>query len=143
MCQAQNTIKILLIEDNEGDIILTREILRQAKINNELTCLKDGENALDFLKGLKKITSNELSYLILLDINIPKVNGHEIMEFKKNDKFLSAIPLFVLSSSDNAYDIETAKKNNAIHYLVKPLDINEFLVGIKKINNFRINIVKT
>ena len=143
MCQAQNTIKILLIEDNEGDIILTREILRQAKINNELTCLKDGENALDFLKGLKKLTSNELSYLILLDINLPKVNGHEIMEFIKNDKFLSAIPLFVLSSSDNAYDIETAKKNNAIHYLVKPLDINEFLVGIKKINNFRINIVKT
>lgn len=143
MCQAQNTIKILLIEDNEGDIILTREILRQAKINNELTCLKDGENALDFLKGLKKLTSNELYHLILLDINLPKVNGHEIMEFIKNDKFLSAIPLFVLSSSDNAYDIETAKKNNAIHYLVKPLDINEFLVGIKKINNFRINIVKT
>lgn len=143
MCQAQNTIKILLIEDNEGDIILTREILRQAKINNELTCLKDGENALDFLKGLKKLTSNELSYLILLDINLPKVNGHEIMEFIKNDKFLSAIPFFVLSSSDNAFDIETAKKNNAIHYLVKPLDINEFLVGIKKINNFRINIVKT
>lgn len=143
MWQAQNTIKILLIEDNEGDIILTRERLRQAKINNELTCLKDGENALDVLKELKKLTSNELSDLILLDINLPKVNGHEIMEYIKNDKFLSTIPLFVLSSSDNAHDIETAKQNNAVHYLVKPLDINEFLIGIKKINNFRINIVKT
>lgn len=142
MWQAQNTIKILLIEDNEGDIILTRERLREAKISNELTCLKDGENALDVLKELKKLTSNELSDLILLDINLPKVNGHEIMEYIKNDKFLSTIPLFVLSSSDNAYDIETAKENNAIHYLVKPLDVNEFLIGIRKIDNFRMNIVK-
>jgi CheY-like chemotaxis protein len=135
MWQAQNTIKILLIEDNEGDIILTREKLREGRINIELTCLTDGEKAIDFLTEIKTLTSTVIPDLILLDINLPKVNGHEIMEFIKMDTFLSTIPLFVLSSSDNATDIELAKENNAIHYLVKPLNITDFLAGIKKINS--------
>jgi CheY-like chemotaxis protein len=135
MWQAQNTIKILLIEDNEGDIILTREKLREGRINIELTCLTDGEKAIDFLTEIKTLTSTVIPDLILLDINLPKVNGHEIMEFIKMDTFLSTIPVFVLSSSDNATDIELAKENNAIHYLVKPLNITDFLAGIKKINS--------
>jgi len=142
MWQAQNTIKILLIEDNEGDIILTREKLREGRINIELTCLTDGEKAIDFLTEIKTLTSTVIPDLILLDINLPKVNGHEIMEFIKMDTFLSTIPLFVLSSSDNASDIELAKENRAIHYLVKPLNITDFLAGIKKINSFWLNIVK-
>jgi CheY-like chemotaxis protein len=135
MWQAQNIMKILLIEDNEGDIILTREKLREGRINIELTCLTDGEKAIDFLTEIKTLTSTVIPDLILLDINLPKVNGHEIMEFIKMDTLLSTIPLFVLTSSDNATDIELAKENNAIHYLVKPLNITDFLAGIKKINS--------
>jgi len=142
MWQAQNTIKILMIEDNEGDIILTREKLREGKINNELNWLMDGEKAIEFLTEIKTLKSTEVPDLILLDINLPKINGHEIMEFIKLDSFLSTIPLFILSSSDNANDMETAKENNAIHYLVKPLDITDFLTGIKKVNSFWLNIVK-
>jgi chemotaxis family two-component system response regulator Rcp1 len=135
MWQAQNIMKILLIEDNEGDIILTREKLREGRINIELTCLIDGEKAIDFLTEIKTRTTTVIPDLILLDINLPKVNGHEIMEFIKMDTFLSTIPVFVLSSSDNATDIELAKEKNAIHYLVKPLNISDFLAGIKKINS--------
>jgi CheY-like chemotaxis protein len=136
------SIKILLIEDNEGDIILTREALGDSKILNQLVCLKDGESALDFLKKISSLPADNIPDLILLDINLPKINGHEIMEFVNNDSELKKIPIFVLSSSKAIDDIRASKKNNASYYLIKPLDVYEFINGIKNINSFWFNIIK-
>lgn len=142
MNNGKKPIKILLIEDNEGDIILTRETLKEGKILNELICIKDGETALDFLEKIKTFTLDEKPDLILLDINLPRIDGHEIMQFINQDAQLRTIPVFMLSSSDAALDIETSKKNNAHHYLTKPLDVFEFVNEVKKISAFWFNIVK-
>ncbi len=142
MNNGKKPIKILLIEDNEGDIILTRETLKEGKILNELICIKDGETALDFLEKIKTFALDEIPDLILLDINLPRIDGHEIMQFINQDDHLRKIPVFMLSSSDAAIDIETSKKNNASHYLTKPLDVFEFVNEIKKITPFWFNIVK-
>jgi CheY-like chemotaxis protein len=138
----KKSIKILLIEDNEGDIILTRETLKEGKISNELICIKDGESAIDFLVKIKSFAISEIPDLVLLDINLPRINGHEVMDFINKDEILREIPVFMLSSSDAQKDVEVSIKNNAHHYLFKPLDLDAFMLGIGKINSFWLNIIK-
>jgi CheY-like chemotaxis protein len=138
----KQSIKILLIEDNEGDIILTRETLKEGKIINELISIKDGESAIEYLNKIKSFTISEIPNLILLDINLPKINGHEIMEYINNDTFLNKIPVFILSSSDAKKDIEKAKENKVLHYLMKPLNLVDFKTEIIRIESFWFDIIK-
>lgn len=143
MITQTRAIKILLIEDNEGDVILTRETLKEGKILNELVCVKDGESALAYLEQIKTIGVDDSPDLILLDINLPRLSGHELMEFINQDQSLKQIPVFMLTSSDAQRDIDCASVNQVTHYLIKPLCLEEFMEGIKKIGNFWINIIKT
>ncbi len=137
-----NKINILLVEDNEGDIILTKEALFDAKIINDVRVVRDGEEAINYLNHAKNGENYELPDLILLDINLPKIDGKEVLSFIKNDTILKIIPVVMLTTSSSEMDINDAYNNHANCFIIKPVDINKFFNVVKMIENFWISIVK-
>lgn len=130
-------IKILLVEDNEGDILLTREAFQEAKIRNEILVAMDGQEA------LKMLHSGEfLPDLILLDINLPKLDGLELLAIIKKDDSLKSIPVIMLTTSSAGYDISNAYANHANCFITKPVDLDRFMEVIKAIEQFWISIVR-
>lgn len=135
------TIHILLVEDNEGDILLTTEALQEGKILNKISVVRDGKQAMDFLKKRNEYADAELPNLILLDINLPKQNGHEILRLIKADSDIKHIPIIMLTTSSSEKDILTAYKNFANCFIIKPVEVNDFINAVTKIEDFWINIV--
>jgi CheY-like chemotaxis protein len=136
-----HAIEILLVEDNEGDIVLTLEALDDARIKNAVTVLKDGDEAIKYL-NLAKAGERKNPDLILLDINLPKVDGKEVLAYIKNDPDLKRIPVVMLTTSSSENDISDAYNNHANCYITKPVDFNKFFDIIKAIEAFWIMIVK-
>lgn len=134
-------IHILLVEDNEGDILLTLDAFEEAKINNKISVVRDGNEAIDFLTQSGKYANRELPDLILLDINLPKRNGHEVLSFIKSTDWLRQIPVIILTTSSSERDIEKAYKNFVSCYITKPIEVNDFLIAISKIEDFWFSIV--
>jgi len=132
-------LNILLIEDNEGDILLTTEALNDYKLINNVIVIRDGREAINFFSDSPQTTASP--FLVLLDINIPKVNGHQILNFIKNSAGFKDTPVIMLSSSSSPDDKLLCEKNNAISYLTKPLDVPDLLKVIRKIESFWLNIV--
>lgn len=132
-------IDILLIEDNEGDILLTSEALEESEIPNNLSVIKDGEAAIEYFENNKN--SSALPDLILLDINLPKKSGHEVLVFLKASELLKHIPVIMLTTSSSQKDILLGYKNHVNCYLVKPLDVLNFKDIVSKIETFWINVV--
>ncbi len=135
-------IQILLVEDNEGDILLTTEALEEAKINNEVKVLRDGEQAIHYLDDLKKTNPEALPDLILLDVNLPRRNGHEVLNQIKNDPLLKKLPVIMLTTSSSAKDIDQAYKEHVNCYIVKPVEAASFLKMVNSIEDFWFSIVK-
>jgi CheY-like chemotaxis protein len=135
-------IHILLVEDNEGDILLTREALEDAKIHVKLSVAKDGKEAIDFLNKQGKYIDASLPDLILLDVNLPKKNGHEVLKYIKEKETFKQIPVIMLTTSSSERDINLAYNNYVSCYITKPVDVNEFLGVMATIENFWISIVK-
>lgn len=136
-----NTIHILLVEDNEGDILLTTDVLEEKKIINKVSVVKDGNLAIDFLHQRNDYKNVELPNLILLDINLPKRNGHEVLQYiKANEKF-KHIPIIMLTTSSSEKDIMLSYKNYANCFITKPVEVNDFIDAVTKIENFWISIV--
>ena len=131
-----NEIKILLVEDNEGDIILTKEALLEGKLKNEVSVAIDGQEALDLLRS-----STSLPDLILLDINLPKMNGLEVLPAIKKDDRLKMIPVIMLSTSAAERDIKDSYANHASCFITKPVDYNRFIEVIRTIEDFWITVV--
>lgn len=129
-------IQILLVEDNEGDIVLTQEALKDGRIKNNLTIAKDGVEALHILDS-----GTPLPDLILLDINLPKLNGLEVLTAIKTDPRLKCIPVIMLSTSDEQNDILTSYNNYANCFITKPVDFNSFIEVVRTIETFWISIV--
>lgn len=134
-------IEILLIEDNEGDIILTLEALEDARIKNKVSVIKDGDAAIKYLEKAKNGEGN-VPDLILLDINLPKVDGKEVLSYIKNDFHLKKVPVVMLTTSSSETDITDAYSNHANCYITKPVDFNKFFDIIKAIEDFWIMIAK-
>ena len=132
-------IHILLVEDNEGDIVLAREALKEAKIKNRITVITDGEKALEYLFCND---NNRKPDLILLDMNLPKVNGLEVLAKIKADEALKIIPVVMLTTSTSEQDVLDAYRNYVNCYINKPIDLEEFIVVIKNIESFWLNTVK-
>lgn len=136
---SQHPFKILLVEDNLGDILLTEEALRECKFPTELTVKKDGNEALLYLIRQQKKDPSELPNLILLDINLPKKNGHEVLESVKNHPDLKHIPIIILTTSSSEWDILQAYREHCNSYIVKPVDAHEFFKITSVLEDFWIH----
>ena len=137
-----NPVNVLLVEDNEGDILLTTEALEEGKIANRITVIKDGKEAIDFLRKYGESTQGELPDLILLDINLPRKNGHEVLQFIKGSESLKHIPVIMLTTSSSEKDIFYSYKCFASCYITKPFDTDGFVNAVTKIKEFWTDFVK-
>ena len=135
------SIHILLVEDNEGDILLTTEALEESKIVNKLTVLRNGKDAIDFVLKTERYAGTPKPDLILLDINLPLKSGHEVLQAIKSNDTVKDIPVIMLTTSSSDTDIQKSYHNHANCYITKPVEVAEFLDCIIKMNEFWLNIV--
>jgi CheY-like chemotaxis protein len=131
------SIDILLIEDNPGDVRLTQEALKESRIQNNLFVVNDGIEALEFLKR-----SGKKPDLILLDLNLPKMDGREVLRAIKQNTEFKRIPVVVLSTSSAEKDIIESYNGYANCYITKPVDLEQFLSFVKTIEEFWFSMVK-
>ena len=135
-------IDILLVEDNPGDIRLTKEVLKEGKIRNRLNVVMDGEEAIFYLKKTGKYKDAVSPDIILLDLNLPKKDGREVLAEIKVDPVLMLIPVIVLTTSESEQDILNMYSHHANCYITKPVDFNQFISVIKSVEDFWLSIVK-
>ncbi|MEW6737659.1 MAG: response regulator [Acidobacteriota bacterium] len=135
-------IDILLVEDNPGDVRLTKEALKEAKVYNNLSVVMDGIEALEFLRKRGQYVNAFTPDLILLDLNLPKKDGREVLVEIKEDKQLRYIPVVVLTTSDAEQDIIKTYYAHANCYITKPVDLEKFITVVESIENFWFTIVK-
>ncbi len=137
-----NSIEILLVEDNAADVRLTKEALRDAKVQNRLHVATDGVEAIEFLRRQGNFTNAPRPDLILMDLNLPRKDGREVLEEIKADDKLKMIPVVVLTTSHAEEDIIRAYGLHANCYVTKPIDFPQFMEVIKSIENFWLTVVK-
>jgi CheY-like chemotaxis protein len=135
-------IEILLVEDNPGDVELVREALGEGKINNQLHVAADGVQAMQYLKGEGSHSGAACPDLVLLDLNLPKKNGREVLQEIKSDPELKFIPVVVLTSSKAEEDILKSYNLHANCYVTKPVDLDQFLRVVRSIEDFWLSVVK-
>ena len=139
--QAQ-PIDMLLVDDNPGDVRLTQEVLRDSKLINRLCVVTDGEQAMDFLKRRSTYTGAVRPDLVLLDLNLPRKNGREVLSEIKADPDLKRIPVVILTSSQAEEDVLKSYDMHANCYITKPVDLEQFVQVVRSIENFWVSIVK-
>lgn len=136
------TVQILLVEDSPDDIELTREALSDATIAIELHAVMDGEAAISFLHGEGEFRGKPRPDLILLDLNLPRKNGREVLAVVKNDDMLKQIPVIMLTTSVAKEDVHGAYCEHVNAYVQKPVDFNDFLDAVQSLENFWLSIVR-
>jgi chemotaxis family two-component system response regulator Rcp1 len=142
LSQRSRPVEILLVEDNPGDVRLTREALREGKVRNNLYVVSDGVEALAFLRRQGQHIDAARPDLILLDLNLPRKDGREVLQDIKSDPALRHIPVVVLTSSQADQDIIRAYDLHANCYVTKPVDFEQFIHVVRTIENFWFSIVK-
>ncbi|MBF0227149.1 MAG: response regulator [Desulfobacterales bacterium] len=135
-------IELLLVEDNPGDARLAMEALKDAKVKNNLHWVKDGNAAMMFLRKENEYQNKPTPDVILLDLNLPKKNGQEVLQEIKQDKDLKRIPVVILTASQAEEDIVKSYSLYANCYITKPIDLDQFLKVVKSIEDFWLTIVK-
>jgi two-component system, chemotaxis family, response regulator Rcp1 len=141
MSPSSNAIDILLVEDDSGDVRLTREALKEAEVKNELHVVKDGVEAMAFLRHEGRYADAATPGLVLLDLNLPRKSGKEVLAEIKGDPALKHIPVVVLTSSKSEAEIARAYSLHANCYIVKPVDLDRFLEVVRTINLFWLGVV--
>ena len=139
---SSNTIEILLVEDNAGDARLTLEAFKEGRVLNRLTVVQDGVQALAYLRRQGPYAAVRLPDLILLDLNLPRMSGREVLTQIKSDERLKSIPVVVLTTSEDEQDIARAYSQHANCYTTKPVDLEQFLRVIQSIENFWLTLVR-
>ncbi|MEU0409055.1 response regulator [Streptomyces griseorubiginosus] len=139
---AASPIDVLLVEDDPGDELMTREAFEDNKIGNTLHVVRDGEEALDFLYRRGDHTEAPQPDLILLDLNLPKYDGRQVLEKIKSDPELSHIPVVVLTTSAAEEDILRSYKLHANAYVTKPVDLDQFIAAVRQIDDFFVQVVR-
>jgi CheY-like chemotaxis protein len=134
-------LELLLVEDNPGDVRLTREALKSGEVAVNLSVARDGVEALDFLRQRGQFSSAPVPDLILLDLNLPRKNGREVLSEIKSDPELRRIPVLVMTTSRADQDINRAYSLNANCYITKPMDLDEFLRIVRSIEDFWLKTV--
>jgi CheY-like chemotaxis protein len=135
-------VEILLVEDNEGDVGLIEEVFEEAKIKNTLRVAGDGAEAMLYLHAKGKFSGSPRPDIILLDLNLPKKDGREVLREIKEDDNLRNIPVIVLTTSGAEKDILEAYSLHANAYIIKPLDFDQFINVVESIENFWLEIGK-
>ncbi|MFG3101850.1 response regulator [Streptomyces sp. NPDC048182] len=135
-------IDVLLVEDDPGDELMTREAFEDNKIGNTLHVVRDGEEALDFLYRRGKHEGAPRPDLILLDLNLPKYDGRQVLERIKSDADLTDIPVVVLTTSSAEEDILRSYKLHANAYVTKPVDLDQFIAAVRQIDDFFVQVVR-
>ena len=135
-------IHILLVEDNPGDVRLTVEALRGAKVANQLHVVGDGEEAIEFLRREGRHTDAPRPDIVLLDLNLPRLDGRDVLADIKADPDLAKIPIIVLTSSTAERDIQQAYELHANCYISKPVDFTEFIHAVRSLEGFWLKIVR-
>ena len=133
-------IEILLIEDDPGDVLLTTEAFQSSKVTNELRVISDGAEAIEHLRA--HADAGTLPDLVLLDLNLPKVSGPEILEFIKTDPRLRRVPVVVLTTSAAEEDIVRTYDRHANAYVTKPVDFDRFIEVVRQIDEFFVEVVR-
>jgi two-component system response regulator len=135
-------IEVLLVEDDPGDELMTREAFDEHKISNRLHIVRDGEEALDFLFHRGEYTRAPKVDLILLDLNLPKYDGRQVLERVRADPDLTHIPVVILTTSSAEEDILRSYKLHANAYVTKPVDVNDFMAAVRQIDEFFLTVVR-
>lgn len=138
----QEAVEILLVEDNEADIELTREALRQGRILNNLHVVRNGDEALASLRMEAPDAPPTLPDLVLLDLNLPGTTGHEVLAEMKQDPKLATIPVVILTTSSADRDILSTYQMHANSFVTKPVDFDSFLRVVKEITDYWFSVVK-
>ncbi|MBF0422369.1 MAG: response regulator [Magnetococcales bacterium] len=135
-------IEILLVEDSPGDVDLTREALADSKLVNRLHVVEDGEEAMAFLRRQGRYVDAVRPDVVLLDLNLPRKDGREVLEEIKADEVLKTIPVVVLTTSQAEEDILRTYKLHANCYITKPVDVMQFFAVVKSVEDFWLTVVK-
>ena len=136
------SIDILVVEDNAGDARLIKEVLNDNKIYSSLNIVRDGVEAMDYLKGRGKFKSSIKPDLIILDLNLPRKDGREVLAEIKSDDELKHIPVVIMSISQSEEDILKSYNLHANCFVTKPIDLNQFIKVVKAIQDFWFSVVK-
>jgi CheY-like chemotaxis protein len=134
-------IDVLLVEDDEGDVVMTREALHEGNVHNRLHVVSDGVEAINFLRRRDGHTDAPRPDLILLDLNLPRRDGRAVLEDIKSDPDLRRIPVIVLSTSEASEDIAQSYDLHANAYVTKPVDFDQFMSAVRQIDEFFVTIV--
>ncbi|WP_089242336.1 response regulator [Belliella buryatensis] len=134
-------VHILLVEDNDGDILLTLEALEEAKMKNSISVVKDGEKAIQYVEKFGEYKDVISPDLIILDVNLPKLNGHEVLQYFKKSEKHRHIPIIMLTTSSSPRDINESYKNHVNCYITKPIEVDDFIKAVVSIENFWLSIV--
>ena len=135
-------IEIMLVEDNPGDVLLIRELFKDVKVKNRIIVARNGEDALRMLHQEGKFNHMHLPDLILLDLNLPKKSGKEVLKEMECDRKLMCIPVVVLTTSQDEEDIIETYESCANSFITKPVDLDQFVEVVRSIQEFWLNIVK-
>ena len=139
---SDDAVEILLVEDNPGDVRLTQEVLKEGGVPNRLHVAVDGVEALQFLRGEAPFEDAVRPDLILLDLNLPKKDGREVLAEIKEDEVLRRIPVVILTTSSAEADIMRTYDLHANCYITKPVDLEQFIEVVKFIEGFWLTIVR-
>ena len=133
---------ILLVEDDPGDVMLIRDALAEHKVGNTVSVVSDGVEAMEFVRGEGSYAGTERPDLVLLDLNLPRKSGAEVLAEIKGDEALATIPVIVLTTSDAEEDVMRAYQRHANAYITKPLDFERFREIVHRIDDFFIGLVR-
>ena len=142
MTFAFQPIEVLLVEDDAGDELMTREAFAEHKISNRLHVVRDGQEALDFLFRIGPHAGAPRVDLILLDLNLPKYDGRQVLERIRSDPDLTHVPVVILTTSASEEDILRSYKLHANAYVTKPVDVNDFIAAVRQIDEFFLSVVR-
>jgi CheY-like chemotaxis protein len=140
--EGERQIEVLLVEDDPGDVMMTREAFQDYKLRNELHVVSDGAEAMAFLRQEGEYAGRPRPDLVLLDLNLPRMDGRQVLEAVKSDPELASIPVVVLTTSENEDDVLRSYSLHANAYVTKPVDFQRFIEVVRQIDDFFVTVVR-
>ena len=138
----ERQIEVLLVEDDPGDVVMTREAFEDHKVRNQLHVVNDGADAMAFLRQEGEYADVPRPDLVLLDLNLPRMDGREVLEAIKSDPELASIPVVVLTTSETEDDVLRSYSLHANAYVTKPVDFERFIEVVRQIDDFFVTVVR-